>query len=103
MSRRLISKLSRFLHDCKAQVRGLAAVLIIGAVIATAFGMVIGAVILGETQTIAYDLNMTTQANETVKRMFDIIWPAMRLLPLQILVLVGAAIMAAVGLFLARR
>ena len=87
----------------KAQMRGIAAVAIIGAVIATAFAMVIGAVILGETQTIAYDLNMTPDANDTVKAMYEIVWPSLRLLPLQILVLVGAAIMAAVGLFLARR
>lgn len=93
----------RLLRNRKAQIRGIAAVAIIGAVIATAFAMVIGAIILGETQQIAYDLNMTEEANTTVTGMYDIVWPAMRLLPLQILVLVGAAIMAAVGLFLARR
>ena len=93
----------RLLHSRKAQMRGIAAVAIIGAVIATAFAMVIGAVILGETQSIAYDLNMTSEANETIKSMYEIVWPSLRLLPLQILVLVGAAIMAAVGLFLARR
>ena len=93
----------RLLRSRKAQMRGIAAVIIIGAVIATAFAMVIGAVILGETYDIAADLDMSTDANETIEAMYDIVWPSMRLLPLQILVLVGAAIMAAVGLFLARR
>lgn len=84
----------------------MAAAVIIGSIIATAFAMIIGAIILGETHDIAGNIiggNATTsQANATVEAMFDIIWPSLNLLPLQILVLVGAAIMAAVGLFLAR-
>jgi hypothetical protein len=83
-------------------MRGLAAAVIIGAIVATSFAMLIGAVILGETYDIATNLKLSTEANQTVEAMYDIIWPSMQLLPIQILVLVGAAIMAAVGLFLAR-
>lgn len=86
----------------KAQVSALAAAVIIGAIIATAFAMIIGSIILGETYSVAQGLSLGTDANATVEAMYDIIWPSMQLLPLQILVLVGAAIMAAVGLFLAR-
>lgn len=83
----------------------MAAAIIIGAIIATAFAMIIGAIILSETYDVADSLitgGATDEANITVEAMYDIIWPSMQLLPLQILVLVGASIMAAVGLFMVR-
>jgi len=94
--------LKKLLRSRKGQASALAAAVIIGAIIATAFAMIIGAIILSETYDVATGLSLGTDANTTVEGMYDIIWPSMQLLPLQILVLVGAAIMAAVGLFLAR-
>lgn len=95
-------QIGKFLKSRKGQVSAMAAAIIIGSIIATAFAMIIGAIVLGETYDVAAGLDLGTSANETIEAMYDIIWPSMNLLPLQILVLVGAAIMAAVGLFLAR-
>lgn len=74
---------------------------IIGVIIATAFALIVGAIILSQTYTVADTLitgGTTDPANQTVEAMFDIIWPSMQLLPIAILVLVGAAIMAVVAL-----
>lgn len=98
--------LRRLRRNRKAQVQGFAAAAIIGSIIATAFAMIVGALLLGETYDVA-DTLVTTSAgddvNDTIEGMFDIIWPSMNLLPLQILILAGAAIMAAVGLLMATR
>jgi len=71
---------------------------IIAVIIATAFAMIVGSIILSETYDVAATLDLSTDANTTVEGMFDIIWPSLQLLPISILVLVGAAIMAVVAL-----
>jgi len=71
---------------------------IIAIIVATAFAMIVGSIILSETYDVAATLNLGTDANTTVEGMYDIIWPSMQLLPIAILVLVGAAIMAVVAL-----
>jgi len=93
----------RLRKNKKAAVSAVAAVLVIASIIATAFAMIIGSVILGKTYDVASDLSLGSDANSTVEGMYDIIWPSMQILPIQILVLVGAAIMAAVGLLMAWR
>ena len=71
---------------------------IIAVIIATAFAMLVGSIILSKTYDVASDMALSTDANTTVEGMFDIIWPSLQLLPIAILVLVGAAIMAVVAL-----
>ncbi len=73
-------------------------VAIIGTIVATAFGILLGSILLSETYDVAASLDLSTDANATVEAMFDIIWPSMQLLPLVILVLVAVAIIAVVAL-----
>lgn len=98
---RMLEKLKRFSRDKRGI--SLAAGAIIGLIIATAFAMIVGAIILSETYDVAAALDMGTDANETVEAMFDIVWPSLQLLPIQILALVGVAIMGVVALFASRR
>lgn len=96
----LKSKAQHLLRDRRAS--GMLAVgAIIAVIIATAFAMIVGAIILSQTYDVA-DTLVTGSAgdpvNDTIEGMFDIIWPSMQLLPIAILVLVGAAIMAVVAL-----
>ena len=91
----------KFKHNKRGAVGLLAAGAIIGVIIATAFAMIVGVIILQNTYTVADTLipnSATNQANITIEGMFAIIWPSMQLLPIAILVLVGAAIMAVVAL-----
>lgn len=93
-------KARHLLRDRKAA--GMLAVgAIIAVIIATAFSMIVGAIILSQTYDVADVLvtgDIGTPVNDTIEGMFDIIWPSMQLLPIAILVLVGAAIMAVVAL-----
>jgi len=91
----LMNKLRR---DRMGNTSLLAVSAIIAVIIATAFAMIVGSIILSETYDVAATLDLSTDANTTVEGMFDIIWPSLQLLPISILVLVGAAIMAVVAL-----
>ena len=97
----LQSKVHKILRDKSGATGMLAVGAIIAVIIATAFAMIVGAIILSQTYDVA-DTLVTTDAgdpvNDTIEGMFDIIWPSMQLLPIAILVLVGAAIMAVVAL-----
>ncbi|MGD2090785.1 MAG: hypothetical protein PVH61_31725 [Candidatus Aminicenantes bacterium] len=96
-----MKNLKQLLRDRKGTSGILAVGAIIAVIIATAFAMIVGAIILSETYSVADGLienSATDDANITVEGMFDIIWPSMQLLPIAILVLVGAAIMAVVAL-----
>ncbi len=89
----------RLLKNKRGDTSLLAIGAIIAVIIATAFAMVVGSILLNETYDVAATLVPDSgDANTTVEGMFDIIWPSMQLLPLAILVLVGAAIMAVVAL-----
>lgn len=90
--------LKRWSRNHKAAMGLISVVAIIGTIVATAFGILLGSIILSETYDVAAGLDMGTDANETVEAMFDIIWPSMQLLPLVILVLVAVAIIAVVAL-----
>lgn len=93
--------LRKLVRDRKGGAGLLAVGAIIAVIIATAFAMIVGAIILSETYSVADGLianSATDDANITVEGMFDIIWPSMQLLPIAILVLVGAAVMAVVAL-----
>lgn len=93
------AKLVRKLTTNRKGAMGLISVVaIIGTIVATAFGILLGSIILSETYDVAAGLDMGKDANETVEAMFDIIWPSMQLLPLVILVLVAVAIIAVVAL-----
>lgn len=90
-----------FRKDRKGAAGLLAVGAIIAVIVATAFAMIVGSLILSETYDVADTLivnSATNDVNITVEGMYDIIWPSMQLLPLAILVLVGAAIMAVVAL-----
>jgi len=92
---------SKFMRDHRGAAGLLAVGAIIAVIIATAFAMIVGAIILSQTYDVADGLvanDATDNVNITVEGMFDIIWPSMQLLPIAILVLVGAAIMAVVAL-----
>lgn len=96
-----MKSLNKLVRDHKGAMGLLAVGAIIAVIIATAFAMIVGAIILSETYDVADGLvanDATDNANITVEGMFDIIWPSMQLLPIAILVLVGAAIMAVVAL-----
>ena len=90
--------MNKLRHDRKGEQSLLAVGAIIAVIIATAFAMIVGSIILSETYEVAATLDLSTDANTTVEGMFDIIWPSLQLLPIAILVLVGAAIMAVVAL-----
>lgn len=96
-----MKSLNKLVRDHKGGMGLLAVGAIIAVIIATAFAMIVGAIILSETYSVADGLianDATDNANVTIEGMFDIIWPSMQLLPIAILVLVGAAIMAVVAL-----
>jgi hypothetical protein len=88
----------KFKKNDRGAMELLAAGAIVGIIIATAFAMIVGSIILSETYDVAASLDVGTDANATIEGMYDIIWPSMQLLPIAILVLVGAAIMAVVAL-----
>lgn len=90
--------MSRWIKNRKGAMGLISVVAIIGTIIAAAFGILLGSILLSETYDVAASLDLGTDANETVEAMYDIIWPSMQLLPLIILVLVAVAIIAVVSL-----
>jgi hypothetical protein len=91
-------KFKSLFSNRKAEGSLLAVGAIIAVIIATAFAMLVGSIILSKTYDVAGNMGLSPDANTTVENMFDIIWPSLQLLPIAILVLVGAAIMAVVAL-----
>jgi len=72
---------------------------LVGTIITVAFAMLIGSAILGKLQAIVPELNLSTDANNTVNTMFDTVWASMPILPLVVLVLIGGTVLAAIAWF----